>query len=265
MAGIKLNASLAGEYRNLFDTCNIKSEKSADVEQIINKLIANKPRYDAAVSNFTMPWFFVAVIHNMESSINFNKHLHNGDSLTKRTKNVPAGRPLSGDPPFSWEESAEDALMYMKLHLWNDWSLPGTLYKLEQYNGWGYRMKHPHVLSPYLWSFSYHYTKGKYIADGTWSETASSAQCGAAVLLRRMAEKGIITFTGEPIIPINVEISKPFLRFSNKVIPYAEDLQKFLNNFPGIYLKEDGKPGNKTSEAFKKVTGYYLKGDDREE
>ncbi len=46
------------------------------------------------------------------------------------------------------------------------------------------------MLSPYLWSFSTHYQCGKYVADGRWSETAVSKQCGAAVLLRRLAEHG---------------------------------------------------------------------------
>jgi len=68
-----------------------------------------------------------------------------------------------------------------------DWSLAGMLYQLEGYNGWGYRLHHPHVLTPYLWSFSNHYTSGKYVAGGTWSDIAASKQCGAAVLLRRLA------------------------------------------------------------------------------
>ncbi|QQS35826.1 MAG: hypothetical protein IPM56_16530 [Ignavibacteriales bacterium] len=263
MPSISLSVSLQEEYTRLFNTCNIKTEKFPDVENIISKLSANKSRYENAVAGLKIPWYFVAVIHNMESSLNFSRHLHNGDPLTARTKQVPAGRPVDGDPPFTWEESAMDALMYKKLEQWENWSLPGILYQLEKYNGWGYRSKHPEVLSPYLWSFSNHYTRGKYIADGTWSDTAVSKQSGAAVLLRRMAEKGIIIFPGEPVIAVDDDVDKPAISFSNKVIPYGDELQKFLNRFPGIYLKEDGKPGKKTSEAFKKITGYYLKGDDR--
>ncbi len=43
----------------------------------------------------------------------------------------------------------------------------------------------------------------------------------------------------------------------------ARRLQVFLNTFSGSYLKEDGIPGPKTSEAFKGVFGYYLEGDPR--
>jgi hypothetical protein len=80
----------------------------------------------------------------------------------------------------------------------SDWSLAGSLYQIEGYNGWGYRLYHTHVLSPYLWSYSVHYTSGKYVADGTWSDTAKSGQCGAAVLLRRMAESRQIEFPDQP-------------------------------------------------------------------
>jgi hypothetical protein len=55
-----------------------------------------------------------------------------------------------------------------------------------------------------------------------------------------------------------------FVRYSKKgKIKYGEELQGFLNGFPGVKLKVDGWPGKKTSDAFKKVTGYYLKGDPR--
>ena len=45
----------------------------------------------------------------------FDAHFHNGDPLTDRTKRVPAGRPKEGDPPFTWEQSAEDAIRSTKL------------------------------------------------------------------------------------------------------------------------------------------------------
>jgi lysozyme family protein len=119
----------------------------------------------------------------MEASLNFQTHLHNGDSLTERTLHEPKNRPERGSPPFTWEESAKDALTLEHLDQWHDWSLAGILYRLERYNGFGYRRRHPPVSTPYLWSFSNFYTSGKYVRDGVFSETAVSDQCGAAVLL----------------------------------------------------------------------------------
>ena len=149
-----------------------------------------------------------------------------------------------------------------------DWGLAGTLYQLERYNGWGYRLYHPHVLSPYLWGFSNHYRQGKYVSDGTWSDTAVSRQCGAAVLLRRMAENGFVEFEDQPLA--KEDTSPLIVRYStNKPVnsdssASAENLQRWLNTFPGIFVKIDGIPGNRTSEAYKKVSGYYLPGDPRE-
>lgn len=271
-----LSDSLRNEYISLFNACNILPSHSSVVENIIKRIITNKERYVLVGNPLGIPWYFIAVIHNMESGLSFNGHFHNGDPLTARTKQVPKGRPLHGNPPFTWEESADDALKYQRLDKWNEWSVAGLLYKLEEYNGWGYRSKHPHVLSPYLWSFSNHYSKGKYVADGRWSETAVSQQCGAAVLLRRMAEKGDIQLS-EAVInvpPASAEawlksksekVTPALIKYSNKKKPYVKELQTYLNQIPGIYLKVDGAPGKKTSAAFKNVFGFYLTGDPREE
>ncbi len=257
---MNLSEQLKAEYRRLFDTCLINQSRVPLVEGILKKIIDNKSRYRSVGSVLGIPWYFIAVIHNMESSLNFNCHLHNGDPLSARTVHVPAGRPVQGDPPFTWEQSATDSLRFQKLDAWTDWSVPGLLFKLEAYNGFGYRTKHPEVLSPYLWSFSNHYASGKFVADGRWSDTAVSNQCGAAILLRRLAERQEITF---PVEPVTLKSEEPVLRFSNKKIQYADELQTFLNKMPGVYVKVDGVPGEKTSDAFKKATGYFLIDDPR--
>lgn len=226
----------------------------------------NKNRYQEVGGRLGIPWYFIAVIHNMEANLNFSKHLHNGDPLTARTVQVPAGQPVNGNPPFTWEASAIDVLTWKKLGLQTNWSLAGTLYQLDD-NGWGYRLYHPYVQSPYLWSFANHYKSGKYVADGTWSETAVSKQCGTAVLLRRMAETETIEFPDQPAPAPN---ARPLVvRYANQkptdpvVLKNAEELQKWLNTFPGIFVKPDGWPGIGTSDAYKKITGVYLPGDPR--
>jgi lysozyme family protein len=267
MANISFTEALRKEYENLFNTCVIRPERITGVEQTITVLTAGKDRYQKVSDVQGIPWSFIAVIHNMEASLNFNRHLHNGDPLTGRTVQVPSGRPKKGNPPFTWEESAADALSLKGLSAQTDWSLAGTLYQLERYNGWGYRLYHQHVLTPYLWSYSNHYTSGKYVADGTWSDTAISKQCGSVVLLRRMAEMNLIEFNDQPApqpdsqpLVVNYSLSKSA---DPELIKRIEDLQKWLNTFPGIFVKPDGVPGNRTSEAYKRVTGTYLPGDPR--
>lgn len=58
----------------------------------------------------------------------------------------------------------------------------------EVHNGFGYF----HVATPYLWSFSNHYNRGKFTSDGQYSPDAVSAQAGAATVLRRMTDLGLI-------------------------------------------------------------------------
>ena len=47
------------------------------------------------------------------------------------------------------------------------------------------------------------------------------------------------------------------------VVKQVEDLQRWLNTFPGVFVKVDGIPYEKTSDAYKLVTGIYLPDDPR--
>ena len=56
----------------------------------------------------------------------------------------------------------------------------------------------------------------------------------------------------------------PRVRYSPQL--FLREIQLFqeaANSYPGITLKADGYGGNKTSDAFHLLTGYYLKGDSR--
>lgn len=261
-----LTPALRDEYQTLFDTLQINEEKQKDVETLVNRIAAQKDRYSAVGDPLGVPWFVIGVIHCLEASLNFNKHLHNGDPLTARTKNVPAGLPKTGEPPFEWEFSAKDALKRRNLHKVGDWSVPSMLFQLEGYNGFGYRNRPTGVFTPYLWSFSNHYTKGKYVKDGVFDPEAVSKQCGAAVLLRRMAERAIITFdaANKPIPAPQLDDLLPIVRYDPKNFSDdAQRLQEALNHFPGIFLKQDGFAGPRTSDALKRVTGHFLDGDPR--
>ena len=176
---------LAQLYADQFKNCKIRPEREKEVQDEVNRILANKARYQAVAANFTgMPWWAPAVIHSMECGLNFRQHLHNGDSLDHRTVQVPTGRPKVGNPPFRWEESAIDALEYDKLDQVTDWSIGNALVVFENYNGTGSRKKG--VPSPYLWSFTDQYRCGKYTGDGKYDPLAVSKQCGCAALLKHI-------------------------------------------------------------------------------
>lgn len=193
MSNITLT-ELRGEYQRLWDSCQILPEWEDRVNEVVGKIKANRARYEAIASTLgKCPWYFIGAIHNMEASLDFSKHLHNGDSLRRRTVQVPAGRPV--EPPnkgwdegYTWEESAADALKLQEIDRVRDWSISGLLFQSERYNGWGYRQYHPEVLSPYLWSGTNHYTQGKYASDGHFDRNLQSEQVGVVPLFKQLME-----------------------------------------------------------------------------
>ncbi|MBL7720148.1 MAG: hypothetical protein JNL72_15025 [Flavipsychrobacter sp.] len=288
---MQFTAAEKEKYNQLFGSIKINTPKVAEVDLSVNKINASRARYEQVAQPLGIPWYFVGITHHLEGGSNFKKHLHNGDPLTARTVQVPKGRPLSGTPPFTWEYSANDALKLQKLDKWTDWSIAGILFKLEGYNGYGYRNKG--IYSPYLWSYSNHYTKGKYTADGKYDANAVSKQCGAACIIKRMYERGIIAdaATGTITLVATAEATgevvkatvasatatqekeyKKTLAQLLTTVTYkpslvrvdARELQKVLNQLGAKpKLIEDGKAGKNTSDAVKKATGKYLSGDPR--
>lgn len=182
-------ARLRAEYADLWATLKFRPKRETRASDTAAKIVANRDRYEAVAAEVgAMPWPVVGLIHAMESGLDFDKHLHNGDPLTARTKRVPANRPTTGSAPFTWHQSAVDALKMKQLGRVKDWSAERIAFECERYNGFGYRLHHPHVLSPYLWAGTTHYSRGKYVADGSFSDRAVSRQTGAMALLRAVLD-----------------------------------------------------------------------------
>ncbi len=239
-----LTNALRNEYQALYDSCVIGKGHAAEIAATVKKVKQNRKRYEAVGKPLGIPWYVVGLIHAMEGSLSFTTHLHNGDPLTARTVHVPTGRPTTGNPPFTWEQSARDALGYEGFGSWHDWSVPGVLYKLEAYNGWGYR-HHPEVgYTPYLWSFSNHYTKGKYVGDGVFSPTTVSQQIGAGVLLNQLL--GGASTNGQPG-PRVLQLANPDMTGQDVVAAQELLKQNAFGTFdPG---KADGDFGRTTAGA----------------
>jgi len=177
---------LAREYATLWDNMEI-TRLHRSIERTADRIIENRARYEVIEASTGVPWFVVGIIHSLETGLRFDRHLHNGDPLTAKTKLVPAGRPL-GHAPFTFEQSCQDALCMKAYDKISAWPIERIAWALENYNGWGYR-KYRKILSPYLWSGSNHYRAGKYVADGKWSSTAVSTQSGGMPLLKAIADK----------------------------------------------------------------------------
>jgi len=163
-------------------SASIPKHRLHEVQVITNRIKANKARYESVSKQCSVPWNVIASLHNMEASGDFTKHLHEGSSLKFRTRYVPKGRPRTGSPPFTWEYSANDAMVYDRMDQKNWKQIGPALSACEGYNGWGYAKFHPFTPSPYLWAGTTVERPGKYVADGKWSSTARSGQIGVAAL-----------------------------------------------------------------------------------
>lgn len=246
---MQLTKDIRQDYVFLFQTCEIHKSRRELVAKEAQLIISGRSRYEELSKKTGVPWWFIGLLHYMESRCSFSRHLHNGDSLKKRTWQHPAGRPKTGNPPFTFEESALDALQYQKLTGRKDWALADVLFRLESFNGFGYRL-YKKIESPYLWSFSNHYVCGKYVSDQKYDPKAVSDQCGTAVILRYLHEEGLVA--------VSIPDDDYYFPELGKKSEHGMEFQRWLNLFPGVYLEVDGIPGQKTMEAYTHVTGRKL-------
>lgn len=191
-----------------------RAKPTRSFQNVARHLTDAKARYQAVSKQTGVPWPFIAVAHERESSQDWASSLAQGDRWDQVSQHVPKGR----GPFKSWEEAAVDALVNCAPHAASnkDWSIGGTLTMLEQYNGLGYASRgRP---SPYIWSGTDQYVSGKYIRDGVYDAAAVDVQPGCAgLLMAMMAIDPTITFDGKkpPIVilpnpkPIDVPPVEP--------------------------------------------------------
>lgn len=205
---------LAGEYARLWDSAEITEAKARDVNAMARRVLAGKERYKIVESETGVPWYVIGLIHGRESTCDFSTHLHNGDPLTRRTYHVPRGRPATGNPPFSWEYSAKDALRHDALTGIKRWTVEAICYALEKFNGWGYRGR---GVSPYLWSGTQHYEGGKYVADGKYDRNEWDKQSGCIAVLKAMVALDVSILIPREADPVKEPKAQPPLRESRTI------------------------------------------------
>jgi lysozyme family protein len=158
------NAS-APDWTYLISTSMVDIYKKNAVKKVVEEQKAVWARYENVFSKTGVPARVIACLHFKESSLDFDRCLHNGDRVIgngKKTWQVPKGR----GPFATWEEAAIDALT-MKKHIFpENWSTLNTLIFCQKYNGMGHQNKGLEY-SPYIWAYTSHHDEtGNYVADG---------------------------------------------------------------------------------------------------
>ena len=187
---------------NALKNANLKRWSAAKLTRgpeflpVAKRLVLAKVRYQAVESVTGVPWPFIAVTHQRESSQNWERSLAQGDPWDKVSTHVPAGR----GPFGSWEAAATDALVNCGPYAARnkDWSIGGLLALLERYNGTGYFNRGKP--SPYIWSGTNQYLSGKYVRDGVFDPDEVDKQLGCAGLIMTMMQlDGSIKFEDGPV------------------------------------------------------------------
>ena len=116
------------------------------------------------------------------------------------------------------------------------------------------------MLSPYLWSFSEHYQRGKYATDGRFDANLVSKQCGAAVLLKQLDAFALIQPTpaaqADSQPPSITSTTRPYpgqlIKRSQQQRSSVKHIQQRLNTLGyQPLLKVDSYFGPKTEHAVK--------------
>lgn len=176
-------ARLEAGYAKLWSELAPAPEHMPAITAACQGLIQHYLTYQAVADKSGVPWWWIAITDQMEGGGGARHHLHNGDPLSDYTKNVPAGRPKVGHgPPFTFEESALDALKLDEVDQPATWTVEYAAYRWEAYNGWGY-LNLP-IADPYLAAWSNQEGAGKFVADHKFDPSAHSEQPGALPLLK---------------------------------------------------------------------------------
>lgn len=174
------------EHTRRWDDLVVKGKQSR-IDKDANHIITNWDKYKAVEDITGVPAELVGAIHLQEASGNFSKYLGNGQPLSMRTTIVPKGR----GPFKDWQSGAIDAMKYelnvLRLSLPDGpWTIGKMLWFAEAYNGAGYFRRK--LASPYVYAWSNHHQKGRFVADGVFSPTSVPGNPGVAVVLKRFYE-----------------------------------------------------------------------------
>jgi len=235
--------NIKAEYERNWSSMRIRPARAEVANEAARKALRGKDTYKQIEDKTGVKWFFCALLHSRESDFDFDTYLGNGQSLHRVTTIVPKGR----GPFASFVDGAVDALKLEGFLDARDWGIAKILFRLEKFNGFGYRSRG--VNSPYLWGGSNIYgppeqRAGKFVADGVFDPDKVDPQLGAAVILQAMmALDPSITIDDAPPAFGHIE---PEEAMAPMALLMQQSLNKLGANPP---LEEDGIIGPKTKAA----------------
>lgn len=213
----------------LIETSRITKDLSWYKKVVLPKILKNKDKYKWVAEVIGCPLALVPLIHCQESGSDlgvFKTYLGNGQPLNKVTTIVPKGR----GPFASWETGAIDALKFDGMDKITDWSVERMMFEMEGFNGYGYRGKG--INSPYIWNYTSHYSKGRYVKDGVFDANAVSGNIGCFALYKMLVDADVdfnmAKHTEAEIVVPKIEVDTP-----SWFEPFKTILQKLMDKIFG--------------------------------
>lgn len=176
---------------------DLNNRQATMVESFFKTFEAHKADYEGVSQATGLPPILIAIIHFRESSMRFDRYLHNGQKLGQTTTAVPAGILFQ---PGQWKEAAIHALggnirdangkpslkafrsLRDRLGLNSNTTDMGKIMAFcEFYNGLGYRKKGR--TSPYAVAGTNLDMGGMYVADGKFNPNKKDPRIGAGAIL----------------------------------------------------------------------------------
>lgn len=158
-----------------------------DMQNFKNNFVQNKAKYESVAQKAGVPAELVAALHWREGGGKFDTYLHNGQKLGRKTTIYPEGILFT-----KWEDAAVDALKRHKTNIdrfklnSNSNDIVAMCSFAETYNGTGYSKKG--LISPYVYSGTNQYYKGKYTSDGNYDPNAVDKQLGVLAMLKNILD-----------------------------------------------------------------------------
>lgn len=184
-----MNQEERSRYESWINNAQIDPDEADKVAAALARAIRNRPRVEAVARQLNVPWTLLAAFVEREASGRLDRHPANGDSLKRKTVSDPAGLPRHVQPPYTYENCAEEEYAEIVRPANGVWTLAEMCHAAEHFNGIGYvKMGVP---SPYVVAATTCEEMGKFIADHKFSRSVEDEQVGCLALWIAMREAGI--------------------------------------------------------------------------
>lgn len=181
----KINTPLYNKHKVLLKKVKSNNLFNSTLNKFGKKYTKNKKKYKNISKRTKLPPQLIAAIHYRESSCNFKTYLHNGDPLGKPTIHVPKGIYFEKFTDAAVDALKEKNKFRKKYKLKADSKdMAAMLSFAEVYNGLGYFNKG--VVSPYIYSGTNLYKKGKFVSDGSYNASVTDKQPGVYILIKKI-------------------------------------------------------------------------------